>query len=345
MESKPTIKTIAQLAGVSHVAVSRALRGCSDISPETTARILEIARRLGYVPNAAARSLSSKRATSIGMIVPTMAENTAYSVVFNQVSLTAARHNYSVMLGSSQRSTELERRHCQMMCENQAGALIVASSGSDVSHISEACRGRVPVIYIGGKTDLGEEYSLTCDYRHSAVLVVEYLYQLGHRDIALLTYGPRNNTIRQKEESFTQEMTRRGLTPRIYTGGYADDTAAAGRDLTERLLAENALPTAIWCASDLMALGVLNALRSHGIRVPEDLSLIGHDDLNFSSLPGLELTTLHTPMQQMGEAAVELAIELMENDGIPRAHQIFLTSLVVRSTTGPAPDKNRGTAD
>lgn len=340
MERRPTIKTIAQIAGVSHVAVSRALRGCSDISAETTARILQIAREIGYTPNAAARSLSSKRSNSIGMIVPTMAENTAYNVVFNQVSKGAAEHGYCVMLGSSHRSLDLERRHCKMMCENRVGVLIVASSSSEVSHIKDSCRGLFPVIFIGGKTGLDETYSLTCDYRYSASLVVNYLYDLGHRDIALFTYGPENNTIRQKKEGFTEQMTRRGLAPRIYTNGHADDTSTAGHNLVDRLIMENALPTAIWCASDLMAVGVLGTLRSHGIRVPEDVSLIGHDDLYFSCLTGVDLTTLHTPMQKLGDAAVQLAVALIEH-GEVQPHQIFRPSLVIRRTTGRVSTEKR----
>lgn len=342
MERRPTIKTIAELAGVSHVAVSRALRGCSDISPETTERILTIAREVGYTPNAAARSLSSKRASTIGMIVPTLAENTTYSMVFNQVSMIAAQHGYSVILGSSHRSLEQERRHCQMMSENRVGALIVASASSDVSHITDACRGLFPVIFIGGKTGLEQAFSMTINYRHSAALVTEYLYGLGHRNIALFSYDPENNTILQKKEGFTQEMTKRGLVPRIYTEGHADDTSAAGWNLVERLISEAALPTAIWCASDLMAMGVLNCLRAHGIRVPEDISLIGHDDLYVCRLSGIELTTLHTPMQELGDAAAQLAIALMTHGDV-KPHQIFLPSLTVRKTTGIVSDKTTRT--
>lgn len=336
MECRPTIKTIAQLAGVSHVAVSRALRGCSDISSETTERILKIAREIGYTPNAAARSLSSKRASTIGMIVPTLAENTAYSAIFNQVSLVAAEQGYGVMLGSSHRSLELERRHCQMMCENRVGALIVASASSNVSHIKDACQGLFPVVFIGGKTGLEETYSMTLDYRHSAKLTVEHLYGLGHRDIALFTYAPKNNTIFQKEDSFAYEMTKRNLTPRIYTEGTADDTSTAGQSLVERLIEEGTLPTAIWCASDLMAMGALSALKAHGLRIPQDISLVGHDDLYFSRLPGIELTTLRTPMLELGNAAATLAIALMEH-GNAAPQQRFLPSLVIRNTTAEAP--------
>lgn len=333
MANRPTIKTIAQIAGVSHVAVSRALRGCSDISPETTKRIHKIAEEIGYTPNAAARSLSSKHTNAIGMIIPTLAENTAYSSVFNQVSNVAAEYGYTVLLGSSHRNPELERKHCRMMCENRVGALIVASSTSDVSHIKEICREHMPVIFIGGKTSLDEVYSMTCNYRHSASLAVDHLYALGHKNIVLFTYGPENNTIRQKEEGFIYEMTQRGLQPNILTTGHCDDTSSAGRDLVNKLISESRLPTAIWCASDLMAVGVLSTLRAHGIRVPEDISLIGHDNLYISGLAGIELTTLHTPMQELGRAAAELSVRLIEQKDSIVPHQVFTTSLVIRNTT------------
>lgn len=198
MEKKPTIKTIAKLAGVSHVAVSKALHDAPDISRATKARILQIAKDVGYTPNAAARSLSARRSSTIGMIVPAMGENTAYNTIFNEISAIAAENGYCVMLGSSHRNVELEKEHCRMMVENRVGALIVASCTSDVSHIIEQCRGIVPVLFVGGKTSPDEEYAMLCDYRYSATLAVEHLYELGHRDIAFFSYGPDNLTIRQK---------------------------------------------------------------------------------------------------------------------------------------------------
>ena len=334
MERRPTIKTIAELAGVSHVAVSRALRGCSDISPETTKRILAIAKEIGYTPNAAARSLSTHRTTAIGMIVPSLEENTAYNAIFNEISLAAAKHGYCVMLGSSHRSPELEQQHCQMMCENRVGALIIASCDSNIEPIKNICKGLIPIIFIGGKTDSSEPFALTCNYRHSAENVVAHLTALGHTDIALFTYAPYNNTILQKEDGFQTAMTKRGLNPRMYCEGHAKNTSQAGHDLTMRLIASHQLPTAIWCASDLMAMGVLSALRSQGLCVPQDISLIGHDDLFFGSLIGVDLTTCHTPMKELGAAAINLAIALIE--GTPHIpNQSFDTSLTIRQTTGP----------
>lgn len=333
MAKRPTLKMIAEVAGVSHMAVSKALNDAPDISPATKERIKHIAERMGYTPNAAARRLVSQKANTIGMIVPAIGNNTSYSAVFNEISVAAAERGYCVMLGSSHRSVELEKKHCRMMCENRVGALIVASCTSDVWHIKEICRNLVPIIFIGGKTSPEETNALLCNYRKSAELVVAHLTSLGHREIAFFSYGPENLTIQQKTEGFIQAMSSRGLPPVMYRQGNADHTLEAGVALTQHLISTGTLPTAIWCASDLMAIGVLNVLRENGISVPEDVSVIGHDDLYFDIFPNIELTTLHTPMAELGREAVALACTLMDEGLEKRANMEFAPSLVVRGTT------------
>ncbi len=336
MANRPTLKTIAQLAGLSHVAVSKALRDAPDISEATKERVRKIAEEVGYTPNLAARNLYLQRTSTIGMIVPAMGDNTAYDLIFNEVSQAAAAQGLCVMLGSSHRSLQLEERHCRMMVGNQVGALIVASCTSEIAHIKAACK-PTPVIFIGGKTAPEEPYALLCDYRSGGALVVDHLTGLGHRDIALLTYEPFNRTIQQKEEGFARAMEAKGLRPRILRTGNAANTMQAGMDAVEQLLAQGPLPTALWCASDYMAAGVLNALRLRGLSIPGDISVIGHDDLYFGLYPDMDLTTLHTPMAELGKAAVELAVALMEHSAPPCPRQVFRPSLVVRGSSGPAP--------
>ena len=229
MPNRPTLKTIGQLAGLSHVAVSKALRDAPDISAATKERVRKIAEELGYTPNVAARNLYLQRTSTIGMVVPAVGDNTAYDLIFNEVSAAAAELEFCVMLGSSHRSLQLEERHCRMMVGNQVGAIIVASCTSDVSHINAAC-GSTPVIFIGGKTAPEEPCALLCDYRRSGALAVEHLTGLGHREIVLLTYEPENLTILQKEAGFTQSMEVRGLIPRMIRTGHAADAMRAGMD-------------------------------------------------------------------------------------------------------------------
>lgn len=319
---------------MSHVTVSKALRDASDISEATKERVRKIAEELGYTPNVAARNLYLQRTSTIGMVVPAMGVHTAYDLIFNEISQAAAARDYCVMLGSSHRSLKLEERHCHMMVGNQVGAVIVAPCSSETAHIKAAC-GATPVIFIGGKIGPEETYALLCDYSHSGALAVEHLAGLGHRSIALLTYEPKNLTILQKEQGYSQAMAARGLAPRMICTGHASDALHAGMEAVELLFSGGELPTALWCASDYMAVGAIKALKQRGLSVPGDVSVVGHDDLYFDLCPETGLTTLHTPMPQLGQAAVELAVGLMEHREQLQPRQTFRASLVVRSSTGP----------
>ncbi len=342
MDKKPTIKTIANIAGVSHVTVSRALRDNSEISKTTKDKILKIAKDIGYMPNAFARSLSSRKSNTIGMIVPAMGNDTAYDDVFNAISASAASKGLSVILGCCGRDIELEKIFCRNMCENQVGALIVASISSDVSHIKEICKSIVPLIFIGGKTGLEEENCITMDYSYSAFLAVDHLVSLGHKEIALFLYNPDNRTISQKKDGFERAMKEQGLQPRVYHEGHSSNTLDAGRKLAQKLIARGELPTAIWCASDLMAIGVIEALKENNIRVPEDVSVMGHDNLFFTGFNFISLTTISMPKGDIGKKAVEMAIDIMNYDAQsdaekPDTKAIFRGEIVIRNSTGPAP--------
>jgi len=336
MDKKPTIKTIAQLAGVSHVTVSHALRGYPDISTSMTEKIRNIAKEIGYTPNAFARSLSSNRPSSIGMIVPAMGAETIYNEVFENISAKAAGKGLSVLLGSCGRNIELEKTFCRIMCENRVGALLVSPVGSDVSHIKEICEGIVPLIFIGGKTGVEEENCITADYRQSGNLAVEHLAILGHRDIALFVYEPNNMTIRHKIEGYETAMKSLGLTPRVFWQGDSSDTFSAGKSLAKRLIDKKELPTAIWCASDLMAIGVIDALIEHGINIPGEVSVVGHDDLFLSGISLISLTTMTLPKAEIGRHALDIALSLMDEGNASQPHRVTVRpELIVRGSSGP----------
>ena len=334
-KKRPTLKTIASLAGVSTYTVSRSLGGFSDVSAETSMRIKKIAHSIGYTPNAHARNLSMKRTNTIGMIVPTLGPETAYSDVINSVTKAAAAKDICVQLGSCDRSVELEKEYCKMMCENRVGALIAVTVSSDVSHIKEICKNVVPIIFLGGKTGLDEDCSLSINYSHSAWLAVTHLYYLGHTDIALFLYHPENNTIAQKRSGYLRSMEKYNLQPRVYMDGHSSDTFTAGYMLTEQLILSHSLPSAIWCASDLMAFGVTEALKKNNYSIPRDVSVIGHDNLFFTSSPSISISTFNLPKEEMGLYAVDLALSFMENlDTTIEKKRFFNASLIERNSTG-----------
>lgn len=334
---RPTIKDIAQLAGVSHVTVSQALRDFPSISDATKANIRRIADEIGYSPNLAARNLALKTPNTIGMIIPSLGTETAYNEIINHLSELAAKEQFCLLLGSCNRSLEMEAYYCKMMCENMVGALIVSSCSSDISHIKNICDNRVPVIYIGGKTGTSEDHYIFPDYYQSGQLAVTYLVELGHRDIALFLYHPDNDTIQAKLRGYTDAMKNHSLHPTVYWNGKSSDTYDAGFTLTQNLIHANKLPTAIWCASDLMAYGVLEALKLNQIEIGKNVSVMGHDDLFFSEIPSNSLTTFTLPKSQIASLAMEYAKTLMQNAPTKKltCKSVLSPELIIRQSTGP----------
>lgn len=332
MSQRPTIKTIAQIAGVTHATVSKALRDHDDISKEMKEKIKKIAKEIGYTPNAWARNLSMRHSQTIGMIVPAMGNDTVYSDVFEVISGRAAKEGLSVILGSCNRDPWLEEEFCRKMVENRVAALIVAPISTQVEHIKRICSNTVPILFTGGKIEPTEENYLIMDYQRSAEIAVKHLYELGHRDIALFLYHPENRTIQQKREGYQKMMRKMGLAERVYMEGDSGDTFSAGRTLVYGLYQSHRMPTAIWCASDLMALGAMDALKEKGYRVGKDVSVMGHDNLFFSGIQSVSLTTITMPKEEMGQKIVSMCLKLMKEESMVR--EVISGTLVKRNSTG-----------
>jgi DNA-binding LacI/PurR family transcriptional regulator len=334
---KPTIKDIANILGISSVAVSRALRDEKDISKELKEKVKKVANDLGYIPNASARNLSSKNPIkNIGMIVPSIGLETAYNEVFQSISKVAASKNRSVFLGVSDRDTELEKKYCKAMCENRVGAIIIAPITSNIKEIKQICSKDTPLIYVGGKIDFNEPYCVMLNYEASAKKAVDHLYGLGHRDIGLFLYDPENNTIEQKRNGYIAAMEDYDLKPLIYKHGNSSNTYDAGFKLVNDLIKKDKLPTAIWCASDLMAMGVIDGLKEKNFNVPGDVSVVGHDNLYFGNFRSYDLTTFDSPKKEIGETAVNIALFLMgeTNKSIP-TNVRYECQLIIRGSSGP----------
>jgi DNA-binding LacI/PurR family transcriptional regulator len=311
---KPTIKTIAKIAGVAHSSVSRAINDDPTVSKVTAKKIKKIAKEIGYVPNAFARALvTKKKPMSVGMIVPSLDRETVYNIDVEYINVEATKRGISVLLGICNREVKLEKHFCNVMCENRVGVLLISPLSSDVSHIKEICEGKVPVIYIGGKTGIEEEYYITMDYANGLSVAVGYLHDLGHRDIAFAVYSPENKTVKQKIIGYRAAMHTYGLNPAVYWEGDSADTFKAGRLLIKRMLDKNTVPTAICCASDLMAIGVIDALRSNGLRVPEDVSVIGHDDIFLSGIESFSITTLAISEIELAKNVLDLSVAIINN--------------------------------
>ena len=331
-----TIHDIARRVGVSAGTVSRALSRPEKVLPATRERIEQAAAALGYVPNAVARTLKTQRSGRILITVPDIG-NPFFAQILKGAEEAAQAAGYAVLLGDTQHQPEREERYAQMLPRKEADGMIVLGH-----RLPPTARGMVnrhgataPVVN-GCEFDpsLGIP-SVHIDNAAAARTAMEHLYALGHERIAVVG-GPADNPLhRQRLEGARAAARARGCL-RGLSVEPGDFSVESGHAAASRLLARSPAPTAAFCFSDQMALGVLAGCRDLGIRVPEDFSIVGFDDLAWSRYLSPPLTTISQPMREIGVRTVNLLLAILDATEVP--HQQTLDfNLVVRGSTAPPP--------
>jgi LacI family transcriptional regulator len=323
---------------VSLTTASRALDPDNDhpVSSRTRARVQAAAVQLSYRPNPMARALRTRRVPTIAIVVHDVSDPYFAEVVRGATAAASAR-GFLTIVCSSNRDPVTELRYVEMLCLSRASGVIFAGGGLDEPHYRRSMSGYArSIIEYGGAivalAPRSEKWpSELADNRAGARLVTEHLLGLGHVGIAMIAGPVTLRTSRERELGYADAMRAAGCKPNIVA---ADFTTAGGAASTRWLLADRSL-TAVFVASDTMALGTLAELRRQGVRVPEDVSVAGFDDI-----PGLEfihpnLTTVKVPMAELGAAGVDRLMN--ELDGVPNGARVRLhaVELVVRESTGP----------
>lgn len=330
-----TIKDIARAVGVSHTTVSRALRDSEEINPETRARIRAVAESMGYRPNPVARALQGRRTQTLGVVV-TRLSDPFHTEVVQGIEKVAQAHGYGLLLSLSHEDPAKERAIVEMLAAKQVDGIIVAASrlGSRYLPLLEALR--IPIVLINSHQTGPYVYSVATDNVHGGYLATRYLIDLGHRAIAYIgnRRGGRSNQDRYR--GYRQALREVGLSPRPEWVVKGDGRVGAGEAAMRRLLEVSPRPTAVFCYNDLTAIGALRAAVQAGIRVPEDLSIIGFDGLEEGSYVFPALTTVAQPRQQLGRLAAEMLLEIL--NGRPSPRRILLQgTLLERASCGPPP--------
>jgi DNA-binding LacI/PurR family transcriptional regulator len=327
------MEDVARLAGVSHQTVSRVLNNHPNVRAPTRANVLAAIRALGYRPNAAARSLVTRRTNVLGVI---SFDTTLYgpaSMVYGIER--AARPDYHVLIASL---PALDRRSVLEAVERflgQAveGIIVVAPQAPAVAALTEV-PAEVPLVAVGCGTDTPLA-SVAIDNSAGALAATRYLLDLGHRTVHHLA-GPASwMDAQERLDGWSQALRAAGAPEPVPLRG--DWSARSGYELGSRL-AGTADLTAMFCANDQMALGLLRALSEHGIRVPEDVSLVGFDDIPESAFFLPPLTTVRQDFGELGRRALRLLIDRIDGDREPHAGLPVAPELIVRrSTTRYAP--------
>lgn len=332
-----TIKTIAKELGLSLSAVSKALNNYPDISESTRKAVVQKAMELGYSPNMVARNLVKNTSNSIGVVVRDT--STIYGEMLKPISQAALKNNLTIVMGDSGRSTSMEMKHIRAMIDSRVMGLIIAPVGNDTTDIDMAVAGRFPVVYLGSHVSDNGKSFVTCDSAYGAKLAMDYLFSLGHRDIAFISDRNRGIATNVKLDVYRHEMNARHLNPAVFIdieeeGGL---TGAAYRQVS-RLLDDRRRYTAVFAVKDMLAAVVMQALREKGVSVPEDISVIGYDGAEVAGYPMVNLTTIAQPKKEIAEKLIEVIARQYESNGqIVPEHYFAKPELVVRkSCMGPS---------
>ncbi|MBO1073329.1 LacI family DNA-binding transcriptional regulator [Roseomonas marmotae] len=330
LDQRVTVITIAQRAGVASSTVSRALNGDTRISAATRERIAGIALDLGYMPDPLARTLSGGRSGLIGLVLGPV-ENPFYVALLQEVVAQAATLGVRLLilhLGAGALEEETARALLQYRVD---GCLVTSAQLS--SHIASICGQRgVPVVMLNRVTRLRAS-SVSCDNLSGAADMAGFLLAEGHRRFALVATDSASSTALEREDGFQRGLAAAGLEAvRVsggtssWTGGFIAGERIAGLPAEQR-------PDAIFAVSDVMALGVIDALRRAGLRVPEDISVTGFDDIEEGARPTYMLTTMSQPLVPMVRRGLELLLARMRDPSMPDEITLLRGTLTVRGST------------
>jgi DNA-binding LacI/PurR family transcriptional regulator len=313
-----TIKEFAERLGLSTATVSRAFTPGASIRPETRTHILERARELGYAPNPSARNLAGKRNCLIGLDCPANADILADAFLVELargVQSALAPRGYGLLLNTRPTPDgDINLLHEWVFGRAVDGVVIVVPPDFPLETLCPFVGRDVPCVLITQAREASDRVlpAVELDLTEGARAALTHLVRLGHREIGLLTSTP-HDSVQQMYQQVMQDMLGEtgGPDPRLIVETTA--TIAAGRAAMHRLLAAPRRPTAVFCRTDLLALGALQAARDMGLRVPEDLSVIGHDDLLLAELADPPLTTVRIDKARIGQEATDLLLAALLN--------------------------------
>lgn len=337
-----TLEEVAKLAGVSRSTVSRVVNEHPNVRPEVRQRVWEVIQQTGYQPHAAARSLATRRTRVIGLMIPqavtTLFTDPYFPILIRGIADVCNSHNYHLMLSLfSQRRVQNSRAHQDLLYQQvlrgrSLDGVVVSSAPLDDPIFPRLLEDGVPFVIIGRYPHERVNY-VDVDNVVGARMAVEHLLRLGHERIATIT-GPLNMCAGQDRlEGYRQALAARGIPMDENLISEGDFTEQGGRAAMQRLLPYQ--PTAVFAASDMMAIGALKVLREAGLRVPEDIAVVGFDDIPLASMVDPPLTTVRQPIEQLGSTAAELLISLLQNPQEATVHRIVLpTELVIRASCG-----------
>ncbi len=329
----PTLREVAQLVGVSPATVSRVLNGYPHISEDVRNNVLDAIDRLGYRPNRVAQRLRAARSNLVGLVV-TDITNPFFNLIMSSVETVFFERGFSVLMSNTNADPQKEMDYLRTMENEEIAGLIIAPTSENSSRVVELAERGLPVVVIDRRMDSKYIDSVLSNNVEGAYLAVSHLITLGHRSIAHIG-GPHHLTSgRERYEGYRRAMQDAHLVVESGWVQTGDHRHESGYECVLSLLELNPIPTAIFVSNNMMTLGALNAIHDQGIRVPEEVAVVGFDDMPWSISLNPPLTTVAQPILQIGYEAASLLLERINQPDLSARTVVLETQLVVRASCG-----------
>jgi DNA-binding LacI/PurR family transcriptional regulator len=325
------LEQVARKAKVSTATVSRVLNNASVVKTSTRARVIKAIEELKYHPNLHARNLAGGKSHTIGVIVSNL-ENPFFFDIYKNIESDAHEAGYEVVMANTDYRSEQLVNSIRLMIGRRVAGVAAVVSEMEPALIDELTGSDMPVVFYDVGTPRENITNIRVDYRRGIDKLIDYLYSLGHRKIGFVGHHSLLGPIHERAKAVIDAAARH---PHMEVRTAADaDTLDGGRLATRSLLASGDTPTAIVCVNDLMAVGALRELRERGLRVPEDVSVTGFDNVKLSEFCYPALTTIHIPRDRIGKLVCESL--LAKSSGAASDHEMVIDpEFVLRESTGP----------
>jgi LacI family transcriptional regulator len=328
------LEDVAMRARVSPSTVSRVLSNTGRVNKRTRARVLKIAEALKYRPDVHARMLAGGKSKTLGLIVSNL-QNPFFLDIFRVIEADADQAGYAVIVANTDYRPQQLAAAVQWMLGHRIEGLALVVSEKEPAVIDDLAGAALPVVFYDVGFEGRNVTNVRTDYDRGMERVVEYLYTLGHRRVAFLGHHAHLQPLHDRKTSFLKAVARfsDGMESATADGS---DSPAGGSQATRSLLSSGFMPSAIICVNDFMALGVLRALREHGLAVPGDVSVVGYDNICLSEYTAPPLTTVDVSRDQIGHAVSAALLRPRGNSGDAARDIIIRPELIIRESTGPA---------
>lgn len=332
------IKDIAALAKVSPATVSRVFSAPDKVSPKTLEKVKRVVDEMGYRPNRMGSSLRTRKSGNIVAIIPDITKPVNAGII-RAIEQGAQSAGYSVLLGDTQGLVERERHYAELVSHGQADGLLLFGSRLpfDINSTLPLVEQLPPMVNGNEGIESEELVKVSVDNVAAAKAAVDYLISIGHTRIAAIT-GPSNvPSSNKRKQGYEKALQNSGLEvdEELQIEGTYD--VKSGVECAQKLLLLNKKPTAIFCFNDDMAIGAMQFLQQQGFKIPDDISVMGFDDINYAEYVSPSLSTVHQPLQEIGQSCIELLLKQLKGEYVEPGSRYLPFTLKIRNSTGVAP--------